>query len=100
MTRPRRNTHRDANQASITRDLRGVGFYVIDTSGPFSVGDILVWGYDDHDHVQAHCWHLIELKTAVGDLTPEQRQFMADYPGAVALCRTTEEVLQMFGRAR
>ena len=97
MTRPRRNTHPDKNQPQIVKDLRAV-FLVIVVSGWFAVGDILVWGYDDH--VQGHRWHLIELKTLEGELTPKQRQFIADYPGAVDLCRTTEECMRVFGRVR
>ena len=98
MTRPRRNVHPDANQPGIVRDLEDAGFHVINVSATFAVGDILVWGYDDH--VQGHRWHLIELKTLEGQLTAKQRQFITDYPGAVDLCRTTVDVLRVFGRVR
>ena len=96
MARPRYNPAPDANQPAIVAALRKAGYHVIDVSGPFSTGDLFVWGYDVAE--DRMCWRLLEVKTPEGKLTPEQREFMAAHPGAVQLARTPEEALSAFGR--
>ncbi len=96
MTRPRYNPQPDANQPIIVAALRAAQVFVEDISPWCEWADLLCWGY----HVIADRWllRLLEVKTADGKLTPGQVEFMAEHPGAVQVCRTAEEALELYGR--
>ena len=94
--RPRHKSQRDANQQEIADGLRVCGLYVEDISAHCAYADLRVWGFD---HVLWHdAWHLMEVKTMTGELTPTERQFQEDHPGAVQTVRSVEDGLMCFGR--
>ena len=96
MTRPRRNSQRDANQGEIVQGLRKAGIWVWDISAFCPFADLLTFGFD---HALWHdALHLMELKTPTGTLTPEERQFQEDHPGAVTTVRSLEDGLIVYGR--
>lgn len=96
MTRPHRFTHRDANQAQLVADLRALGYLVEDISATCAWADILVWGYDWN--AGRRVWRALEVKTATGKLTEAERAMQDEWPGAVDVVRTVEEVMAAFGR--
>ena len=94
--RPRRNSHRDANQGEIVEGLRLCGYWVFDVSAWFAFADLLVWGLDWR--TQEKELRLFEVKTATGTLTPTERQFQEDHPGLVQTVRRLEDCLMSYGR--
>lgn len=96
MTRPHRLTRRDANQAQLVADLRALGYLVEDISAMCAWADILVWGYDWN--ARERRWRALEVKTATGKLTRAEQAVQDEWPGAVDVVRTMEEVLAAFGR--
>ena len=98
MTRPRRASQRDANQGDIVQGLRDCGLFVEDISAHCAYADLRVWGFD-HSLWQ-DAWHLMEVKTLTGTLTPDERQFQEDHPGAVQTVRSVEDGLSCFGRVQ
>jgi len=100
--RPRRNSHRDANQQDIVDGLRRCGYEVIDVSAFIGEFDLLVFGPElvDYGKFSAYndVWKAIEIKTDTGELTDKERTFQEEHPGAVTTARTVEGVLSCFGR--
>ncbi len=96
MTRPRRASHRDANQQEIVDGLRALGYTVIDISAFIGWADLAVFGLDWA--TQQHAWRFMELKTATGTLTDKERDFQMMHPDAVQTVRTVEEAMAAFGR--
>jgi len=94
--RPRRNSHRDANQQEIVDGLRRCGYEVIDVSAFIGEFDLLVYGLDWR--TQEHAWKAIEIKTDTGELTDKERVFQEEHPGAVTTARTVGGVLGEYGR--
>lgn len=77
----------DANQAEIMWALRRCGAHVIDLhiiGG--GVPDLLVW-YDGR-------YTLVEIKSPEGRLNTREREWLAAWPGEVAVVRSEEEALQ------
>lgn len=87
----------DANHAEIAAKLEQVGAAVLDLSGvgqgaPSARGapDLLVWFRGS--------WHLIEVKTADGRLTPNQKRWRAEWRGPPpATVRSIDEALALVG---
>lgn len=80
----------DANQAEIMWALRRCGAHVIDLhviGG--GVPDLLVW-YDGR-------YTLVEIKTLEGKLNAREREWLAAWPGEVAVVRSEEEALRAVG---
>ena len=96
MTRPRYSAQPDANQPIIVAALQAVQVFVWDISPWCPWADLLCWGY--HVVEDRMMLRLIEVKTEDGELTAKQRDFMAEHPGAVQVCRTAEDALFLFGR--
>lgn len=94
MTRPHRNTRRDANQGDIVQGLQRLGFVVLDVSPICSYADILVCG--NWRGTMELRWLLFEIKTPEGRLSAEQRAAIEQ--GYVFLARSAEDVLRRFGR--
>lgn len=89
----RRDSRKDANHGPIVKDLKALGFDVVDLS---RVGggcpDILVaWsgGYA-----------LLELKTAAGKLNKKQKKFHAEFGGRIFMVRSVVEALAALGVTR
>ena len=87
----------DGNQATIAADLRRAGCKVFDTHAlGHGFPDIVVAhaGTDWPDHT----W-LFEIK-AQGNrarLTPDEAQFMTDWPGRIDIIRSAEDALAIMG---
>lgn len=80
----------DANQAEIVADLRAIGASV---EHLHEVGD--VW-----TPIAVGCRgqnYLFEIKTEVGQLNQEQRDWHADWQGQVAVIRSSEDALAIMG---
>lgn len=80
----------DANQAEIVADLRAIGASV---EHLHDVGD----GCPD---IAVGCRgqnYLFEIKTEVGQLNQEQRDWHADWQGQVAVIRSSEDALAIMG---
>lgn len=87
----RKRGRTDANQAAIVSALRQAGCSVWVTS---SLGG----GFPDlvvADRNGANV--LLEIKDGKGDLTPDEREFFAEWRGPVHLVRTPDEALQAVG---
>jgi hypothetical protein len=88
---PRRT---DANQAEIVAALRGLGCAVLDLHGVGGgVPDLLVCSPDGR-----RLW-LVEVKSAVGELSQRQRRWRLSWPGRVVVYRTMDDVLRDLGVA-
>lgn len=89
----------DANQPAIVSALRQVGYHVIHlhTLGK-GVPDILVTGYNHR--VNSVVALLVEIKTASGNLTDDEKQWHYDYPvgGPLIIARSEDDVMRWFGR--
>ncbi len=95
--RPKHGTRKDANQAQIISDLYdAMPCLIDDVADESSTHDIEVWAYD----IKRDLWRWThwEIKTEAGDLTPAQRQRMADWPGSTLLARSADDVLREYGR--
>jgi len=87
----RRAARRDANEGEIVAALRAHGVRV------FLVSD---GGFPDLACLWRGAWHLLEVKTRTGALTPAQVAFVADVEaagGLVHVVRTPAEALAVFG---
>ena len=83
----------DAVQQEMTEAARAAGAWV------WSMADIGN-GFPD---LLIHCpwsgaWHLIECKAPKGRMTPAQRRWHEQHPGAAKVCRSVEELLRILGR--
>ncbi len=96
MTRPRRKSQRDANQQEIVNGMRECGYWVFDVSAWFPFADLLTYGLDWR--TQEHELRLFEVKTQTGTLTPAERAFQEEHPGAVQTVRGLEDCLMAYGR--
>ena len=96
MTRPRRNSQRDANQAEIVDGLRTLGYRVLDVSAFVGEFDLLVYGLDWQ--TQELVWRAFEIKTPTGVLTGKELAFQQDNPGAVQTVCSLEDAMAVFGR--
>ena len=83
----RRKDKVDANQPAIVKELRAAGFSVETGKDDILVGK---WGLT--------AW--IEIKTKDGKLQPVQEKLLAEWQGAYAIARTTEEVIQIMNNLR
>lgn len=95
MPRPK-YTKPDANQAEIVADLAAVGHHVWDVSSILETPDIFTWGYN----ARLGLWLVrgVEIKTEEGELTPGQQAFIDQWPGAILVARTSNDVLADFGQ--
>jgi hypothetical protein len=84
---------RDANEGEIIKALEGIGASVVQLSKK-GCGDLLI-GYHDRDGYPMN--FLIEVKTAKGELTPDEIEFRDNWQGQYAVCRTVDEALQAIG---
>lgn len=88
----------DANQPEIVQALRQAGFHVCVTSRlGDGFPDLVVTGNNRHTgQIEAL---LVEVKTAKGKLTPDERDFLSAYPddGPYIIARTFDDVLTWFG---
>ena len=101
MTRPHWHTRPDANQQDVIDALRaglGADAVILDCSRWASVYDLLVYAYDVR--LGAYRWQPLELKTAGGELTAEQKAFQDEHPGAIPVIRDGAEGLAEFGRTQ
>lgn len=81
---------RDGNQAEIVEALRKAGASVLDLADVgHNCPDALI-GYAGRE------W-LIEIKTATGELTPGQVDFIRTWRGAVHVVRSIDEALAVIG---
>ena len=97
LARPRYNPHPDANQGEIIQALHDtVPCLIIDVSRFLATPDILVWAYDIRLGVWR--WTLWEIKTDKGKLTAKQKKIMNDWPEAILLARTSDDILREYGR--
>ena len=94
--RPRRNSHRDANQAEIVDGLRTLGYRVLNVSAFVGEFDLLVYGLDWQ--TQELTWKAFEVKTPNGVLTGKELSFQQDNPGAVQTVCSLEDALSAFNR--
>ena len=97
MTNRPRHPKPDANQADMIRDLRASGYTVIDVS---TLGgdalDLFVGGYH-HIH-PGPFWVQVEVKTADGELTDDEREYIYSHPELdILVARCAEDVLRWFG---
>lgn len=96
-----RNAKVDANQKAIVDKLNKIdGVTAISIGKPFDllVGVAAHW-YGELGEITGPRTWLIDIKNPDGKdkLTPMQLDFMADWSGQQAVCRTFEEVLQEIG---
>jgi len=96
MTRPRRASQRDANQAVIVDGLRTLGYRVLDVSAHIGEFDLLVYGLDWQ--TQEFTWKAFEVNTPNGVLTGKELAFQLDNPGAVQTVCSLEDALSVFNR--
>jgi len=95
--RPRYSAHPDANQGEIVERLREtMPCWIIDVSRFLPTPDIIVWSYDVR--LDLWRWTLWEIKTEKGKLTAKQRKLLAEWPGAILIARTEDDVLREYGR--
>ena len=97
MTNRPRHPKPDANQADMVRDLRASGYTVIDVS---TLGgdalDLFVGGF--HFHRCLPAWLSVEVKTADGELTDAEREYIYSHPELdILVARCAEDVLRWFG---
>lgn len=78
------NARRDANEPEIVKALEKIGCSVCRLDKPL---DLLV-GYRGRN------W-LIEVKTDVGKLTPDQEDFLPIWCGQLAVVRTAEQAISV-----
>ena len=83
----------DANQAEIVRALRDAGF---------SVQLLHRVGQGCPDLLVGQPWSnvLLEVKTAKGELTVDEREFLAHWRGPWAIVRTVQEAMEAMEWAR
>lgn len=89
----------DTNQPAIVRALRQLGARVqILSNVGHGFPDLLV---TDHNHNTGRIEALlVEVKTEKGTLTPDEKEFFANYPegGPLIIARSEDDVLRWFGR--
>ncbi len=78
------NAKRDENEAEIVKALEGIGCIVVRLDTPL---DLLV-GYRGYNY-------LLEVKTAKGKLTKDQREFIPPWRGQLAVIRTPEQAIDV-----
>ena len=89
---PPRARRIDANQRELIKVFERLGYSVVDTS---AVGE----GYPDLNVGKGGYTWLVEVKSKVGTLTPDQIKFRASWRGNYVLVRDVDDVLAQFGRA-
>jgi len=91
--------HPDANQAEIVEQVKAsMPCWILDVSRFLSTPDILVWAYDvQRDTFR---WTLWEIKTETGKLTTTQRKLLAEWPGAILVARSADDILREYGRIK
>ena len=86
----------DANQRTIVRALRSLGFSVLHLH---AVGrgcpDLLVAGLDRRTGEIADV--LVELRSKGGRLTEHEKEFVAKRPGPLVVAWGLEDILEVFG---
>ena len=86
---PRKNkrpdARRDANEPEIVQALEKAGYIVHRIGEP---GDLLIW------NPSSLSWHVQEVKTPGGRLTPKQKQYREDHPRVdIPIVETAEQSL-------
>ena len=89
---PPRARRVDANQREIIAALERLGCSVVDTSGQGG-------GFPDLTVGRAGYTWLVEVKSKVGTLTPDQIEFRKTWRGNYLLVRDVDDVIAQFGRA-
>lgn len=102
--RPHHYTKSDSNQAEIVADLRKLGFDVDIVSGLKGIYDIVVSGYKRlhflHGQARSSCSVRVEIKNEKGKLNETEVKYWEKqkHVGSLIVARTTEDVLEWFGR--
>lgn len=91
----------DNVQADIVKALRKAGVSVWVTSSLGDGGPDLVCGVkggrNGHSHIANY---LIEVKSKSGTLTPDQKEFRAEWKGHYAIARSVDDALIICGLAK
>lgn len=88
----------DANQAEIVDALRQAGASVTDLHEVGKGCPDIVVGWRDA-RTGAYVTTLMEIKTAQGTLTPEERDWWAAWQGMAHIVRSPQEALRVIGRS-
>jgi len=97
--RPRYSAHPDANQAEIVEYVKAtMPCWILDVSKFMPTPDLLVWAYDVRQ--DRWRWSLWEIKTETGKLTAKQRKLLAEWPSAILVARSEDDILREYGRIK
>ena len=91
---------RDLNHDEVIRDLRMLGFSVIDLHNVGGCPDLLVGGtlVSHNRNLNFPVNLLVEVKSAGGKLSEGQERFFKEWPGPKIVAYSWEDIAKWFGR--